>query len=459
MWRGDVCLDATLKWSHERPPGNMNGKVPRRGKDGDAGPAVSLNEALGGTMHDDPDDTGFVDNDPVAVVAETITQRERRNARWPRTWSLGAGWVGRANVTKAVHGVALHALVRAGAGEPCLVETFTVTPAKGDPADAVLPLLRRVRDRRAADPAVAAAIERGDAQLLGDVVADPGYTMVGAQRWYMPVKALGGVPVGRLHRTNQEGPRYHQVGRGKRTGEIVTIAGRPMCECVTRTPLAERRFPKFPYTTRELAAYQRAMTGIEQFAWRPNGATRADGKRSWLAPHAGVAADGQAGGCEHCLTDDGPVVDDDGRPVPRCCTTRLRLIPAEITAYDIGIPYGQGEWYERWNARNRVEGTFGVLKNLAVVNWGRDYHRFVGLARETLVAVFATVAYNAHMLAQWRARQRATEDPEPEPFGPAPDPQPTETLPGANAARADARRAKPQGPKGLEFLGDPGPPE
>lgn len=460
MWGGEVCLDATLKWSHERPPGKLNGKVARRGKDGDAGPAVSLSEVLGGTMHDDPDDTPFAPSDPVEVVADTVTQRHRRGARWPSTWSLGSGWVGRPNVAKAVHGVALHALVRAGNGEPCLVETFAVTPAKGDPADAVLPLLRRVRDRRANDPAIAEAAERGEVQILGDVIADPGYTMAGAARWYLPVKALGGVPVGRLHRNNQDGPRFHTVGRGKRAGEVLTIAGRPMCECVMQTPLPDLRFPKFPYTSGQLAAYQRQITGLEAFAWRPNGSTKADGKRSWLAPHGGRGADGEEGGCEHCVTPDGPAIADDGRPVQRCCTTRSRLIPAEVTAYDIGVPYGHDDWYGRWNTRNRVEGTFGVLKNLAVVNWGRSYHHFVGLARETIVAVFATVAYNAHMLAQWRARQQLVDpDPEPEPFGPAPEAQPVETMPGANTARAESRRAKPQGPKGLEFLGDPGPPE
>jgi hypothetical protein len=33
------------------------------------------------------------------------------------------------------------------------------------------------------------------------------------------------------------------------------------------------------------------------------------------------------------------------------------------------------------------------------VNWGHDYHYFVGLVRETLVATFAVVAHNFHVKA------------------------------------------------------------
>lgn len=90
---------------------------------------------------------------------------------------------------------------------------------------------------------------------------------------------------------------------------------------------------------------------------------------------------------------------------------------------------------------------------LAVVNYGRNFHCFVGLARETLVALFAVIAYNAHMLAQWRARQELTAPEEPDPFAPLPSDQPTETIPGAGAARAETRRAPAKGPKGLAFLG------
>lgn len=453
-WNGRAALDATLKWSHERPPGTtLNSKIGRRGHDGDAGPAVSLTDVVG---TDTPDPSAFEPVDPTTVTKKSRTRRKKRKSNWAKTWGLGSSWVGRPNLAKAVHGYALHTIVRADTDDPCVVEGFTVTPANGDPADAVLPVLRRIHDRRVIDPAVVAAVAAGDGHVLGDVVADPAYTMVGTARWQLPLKALGAIPVGRLHRTNQDGPRRHKVGRGTRAGHVITYGGRPVCECLLRTDLADLRYPKFPYTTAEIAAYQLAIDGVARFEWKPNGAPRSDGKRSWLAPHGGAGPDGHAGGCEHCCTAEGPIVED-GRPVARCCTVRSRLIPAEVTALDIDVRHGSTEWYARWNRRNRVEGSYGVLKNLSVINWGRDYHHFVGLARETLVATFAIVAYNAHMIATWEARKaleerRAAKDP----FGPLPSAQPTETVPAATQTRAETRRKPKRGPKGLDFLGPPG---
>ena len=68
------------------------------------------------------------------------------------------------------------------------------------------------------------------------------------------------------------------------------------------------------------------------------------------------------------------------------------------------MPFGEEGWFERWNARDRVEGSFGTIKNLALMHWGHDYHHFVGLVRETLVATFAVVAYNVHAERNWKAK-------------------------------------------------------
>lgn len=47
LWKGHGALDATMKWSWERPPGSLNKKIERRGADGDAGPPARLEEILG----------------------------------------------------------------------------------------------------------------------------------------------------------------------------------------------------------------------------------------------------------------------------------------------------------------------------------------------------------------------------------------------------------------------------
>ena len=111
--------------------------------------------------------------------------------------------------------------------------------------------------------------------------------------------------------------------------------------------------------------------------------------------------------------------------------------------------FGEPDWFTHWNARDRVEGTFGIFKNLAVVNWGHDYHHFVGLVRETLVAIFAVVAHNFHVQRTWRARMALT------PFRP----RPTRTKVGEELRpeppATNGATSKRRGPKGLEFLGTP----
>ncbi|MGD0742092.1 MAG: hypothetical protein ABSA31_02210 [Acidimicrobiales bacterium] len=72
--------------------------------------------------------------------------------------------------------------------------------------------------------------------------------------------------------------------------------------------------------------------------------------------------------------------------------------PIQLGLYQ-DVAFGETEWFARWNKRDRVEGSFGTLKGLAVTNWGHDYHHFFGLVRETRVATFAIIAHNVHIQA------------------------------------------------------------
>lgn len=472
MWRGNAAVDATLKWSWERPPSTpLNGKIPRRGVDGDDGRPLSTTEVIGEDGDIDPD--SFQSIGATDVTGRALAGRRKRNRSWPSTWGLGAEWIGNKNKAKAVHGYALHTVVRSDSDSPNLIESFTVTPAAGNPAAAVVPLLSRLHQARLSDPAVLEAVEAGEAALLGDIVADPAYTAASITAWQLPLKALGACPIGRLHRRNQDGVRFAKVGKGKRAGQVATISGRPVCECVAHTPLAELRFPKFPYNRRMLDDYQVEIVKLADFEWEPNGARRADGQRQYLSPHGGAVTTptkvarsrgAGVGGCELCVEADGSaVVGEDGRARQRCCTARSRLLPEEVTALDMGMIHGSPDWYERWNPRNRVEGSYGVIKNLAVVNWGRNYHHFVGLARETVATAFAMVAYNDHMLRSWQAKADLADQLEA--GGPLVPTKMTETRPNSTAVNdrrlvAGSRKAKKprRGPKGMPDLGRPEPP-
>jgi hypothetical protein len=280
-------------------------------------------------------------------------------------------------------------------------------------------------------------------------VADPAYSQ-NIHHWQLPIRAMGGSAIYRLRRKSQDG---RKAVRGS-----TFVDGRPYCSCIPSW-LANREYPKFPYKRATLESFQNDVVGREPFEMLPNGGYRKNGGRQFRTPHFDRST--RSGGCEHCVDAFGkPVLDPaTGRPVPTCCTQQTHTFTGEELGLYQDAAFGTREWADLWNPRNRVEGSYGVMKGLSLVNWGHDYHHFTGLARETLVATFAVMSYNFHIQRTHAARLRLAEEPPARP-GSLPSAQPTETLPDAvaiavGAAKAAEREASPRGPKGLELLGTP----
>jgi hypothetical protein len=471
---GNYAVDATLKWAHERPRMSLNSKIKRRGKDGDAGTPATLSEVIDADVVTDLEEAGLV-RDPIGaeLLAEEGGGRTSRYDQ--RTWSGGAGWVGRSNVAKSVFGYALHTATVSERTAPNVTEAMALTTAKALPAPAIIPPLRELHDVRAAQIATASGAERSgtqnpDVRALGDVVADPAYS-ANIWDWQLPLRALGANPIFRLHRTNQAG-RIEQSG-------TLFIDGRPVCPCAAHA-VPHMDFPKFPYTRKEIAKYQEWVEVRAAYELKPNGGWLTDGGRQFLFTHykhdnpTGRASrantGGLPGGCEHCLDAFGQAVIDPetGRPRPRCCTKLSKKFAADELGLYQEAGFGDPHWFELWNPRNRVEGSYGALKNLALVNWGRDYHNFVGLARESLVATFAVMALNFHTIRTFNARQRMFAAKGIELGSQAklvrqrgrkvlaqPSAQPTMTTPQGAAGSQVETPITPSGPMGLDFLGTP----
>ena len=263
----------------------------------------------------------------------------------------------------------------------------------------------------------------------------------------------------RLHRTNQGGFRTY--------GDHLFVDGRPCCPCAAYA-LEHRSFPTYPYTGAEISEYQLWAARRARFEMSPNGAWRADGGRQFFSVHFDQrrAAGTAPGGCEHCVDHYGDAVIDPetGLPRPRCCTQRTKKLSAAHLGLYQEASFGSKEWFDRWNPRNRVEGSYGVLKNLALVNWGRDYHHFVGLARESVVAAFAVMAYNFHVQETFAAKlaraaerhlaeealRRRSRRRRPKTLA-LPSSQPTRTVPGGAATDGENSPPgpRPQGPRVL----------
>ena len=449
---GSYSVDTTLKWAWARPPGSSKAKVDRTGSDGEGRPPLSLHE-----MIDDGDlsDAGIEPgpNDPTPAATSTSGTAQKSGKTRPSK-DPDATWVGRKNVAKAVFGYGYHLAVRLPETKeddvPCVVERMVITHATANPAATALPMFRRLHDDRDADDAVATTILSGSARVLGDVSADLGFTMMKPADWHLPLRALGANPIFRLHRTNQAGRRaIHR--------NVEFIDGEPTCSCLP-DDLAELHFPAFPSRLKTIERYQQLVQLRRPFQYRPNGRADTAGRRQYLAPHHRSNLPGGAGGCEHCTMADGsPVIDPTtGEVKRRCCTKATVRFTADELALTQEPTYGTPEWFDRWHSHNRVEGFNGILKNLGVTNLRRDWHHYMGIARESLAGAFAVVATNYHLIRHWRARQQLADrarggrprDAGIERFLPARDVV-LDTSPSENLTPART------GPLGLPGLGQP----
>lgn len=419
---GDYAVDATLKWGWDRP-GGLHSKIERRGRDGDGARSLSLGEILDG------EEPNFVTD----TLAEVRAEFSRTEHKGPKTWGPGSRWVGRENKRKSVYGIALHAVTLSDPESPPVIEAVTVTPAPALPAPAVTPLLELLHAERRAAPG---------GRAIGEVVADPLYSS-NPSNWQLRIRQLGGSPIFRLHRQNQAGRDLH---RG-----VTFVDGAPYCSCIPDS-LADVAFPHFPSTRQRFFSYSMTVTKRGQFEMMPNTAFREDGSRQFRFPHWDPVK--KQGGCMHCLDSDGlPVVDPaTGLHRPTCCQQATKVFTAEELGLYQDFPYGGPEWFESWNRRDRVEGTFGIVKNPSVSNWGRPYHHFVGLVRETFVALFAVLAHNFHIERNWTRRQALREGLTGRTLGKKRRKN-TQMLEDELSRSAPATAPAGRGPKGLEFLG------
>ncbi|HET9732214.1 MAG TPA: hypothetical protein VFP54_06015 [Acidimicrobiales bacterium] len=430
-WRsGDIAVDATFKWSWQRPPRSGSTKLERRGGDGEGRPPVPLSNIV-------TDPAEFADS-TIGCLRNGAGFVELPDG-FPATWSAGAAWVGRNQLANAVHGYALHTAVRSGPGEAPYVEAARVTPANMLPPKAFSDTLTGLYQQRANNPDLAPTFTAGHGRPLGTVVADPAYTMFDPYGWQHHIRGLGGTPIFRPHRNNQEAPRWKtpktkgaaHPGRATPTNPAVLfVHGRPVCECVeyatyARTgpdgapievPLTGLHVPGHIQTRAQMESTDSRVQTLLDFAWKHNKWTEPADRRvrfdaQFLSPHG--ANNHNTGGCPHCVDHNGrPRIDPrNGQPRARCCTRRSAVFTGEqLGGYCDPAP-GTLTWYDQWNRRSVAEGVYGFIKSAAGEAWNRQYHRYVGLAQETLVTLFMIAAYNHAVYKREQATSTIQQQP------------------------------------------------
>jgi hypothetical protein len=377
---GDYVGDGTTKWAYSRPQFDFM----QRPSGNDRGDVVTIADLV---EDDTLEEAGFDDDDHPERKPRTVASRHDPDATY----------LGR-KPPKHVFGYMLHLVVRVAHDMPLLIETGRLTAVTADPARSLLPVIAQLAHDRANDPTLKAGIAAGTARKLGDIGTDCGYSQANPRNWHLPIRALGGNPIYRLHSQNQ-------AGIHNRHPKVPFCDGEPVCECCIGHDLTKIRYPR-PGAGDDL--HLQFQRDVEQrfklFGYRSNGDVRADGSRHLLAPHYDSDRPGGPGGCEFCVDAAGNTIIDPTtkQPKPRCCTKRSYVFTAEHLAWAQYPRYGTPAWRDRNVLRNRVEGANSLVKNTDIVRWGKqDSHHYRGRAFESIIAALAIAIVNLEQLENW----------------------------------------------------------
>ena len=375
-WQGHLALDATLVWAHGRPPGEGKNKLYVSGRDGDGTPGY-LSDVERNEYDEETSDHPYLWNlEPNLPAPEAFHSNGRRRRRDRGRRSVGARWIGNErNWSKRVFGHAFHTAVMCGAEDagldsvPLMAVGNVTTPTTANPAATGRLLVEDIH-------------QLNDGHI-GDVLADGGYSQARAEHWQLPIRALGGEPIFRLHGTNQEGHKG-----AIRHGQYLKIDGRLYCACLPDR-LRSATYPHRPTRDRSYNRQRKADYNLINEARRPYElryrTTTRTGMR-FSTPHHGL-------GCTNCSNSD-----------RQCCDKRLISIPWDELGNYQRHQFGSAQWEASYSRRSRIEGYFGNIKNSMVGGHVRDTAQFFEFAKISFAFIFNAMATNLARLKDWKAR-------------------------------------------------------
>ncbi len=289
-------------------------------------------------------------------------------------------------------GYELHAVVRVGhlndnRPVPCLAERIVITPASTNCAEAVLPVITKMRD---------------DGLRLREVIADRGYTY--KTGWSRGLRALDVDSVLDLHPT-QLG------GRGSHAGARM-IAGVPHCPA---TPEAFDVIPRPDQLAKspDLDLFVGQIRTREQWALRRVAGPDSSGAERYECP-------ARAGKLRCPLVEQSmaqpvtrpKVLQPPEKAAHRCCSQRTISIPGDVDYKSRQRHYwGSQDWISSFSRRSRVEGWFGNLKDRSREALARGAFRVMGLCKSSLMLGIYAAATNLRLLDTWAANTGLNEPP------------------------------------------------
>jgi hypothetical protein len=265
---------------------------------------------------------------------------------------------------------------------PELVRRIQIASPQHDPPAQIIPVIERMHN---------------NGIVIGDLLADSGYSYRQPETFALPARALGAKLVIDLH-PNDRGPK------GTHNGAIINN-GRLYCPA---TPTALLELAPLPpaATLTQTALHDQQCAELARYKLTPITAPDHDGyhRAGCPATHGKIRCPLRPGSLT--LPHDRPTVLDPPEHPPVCCTQKTITAPPSTNAktaqkHDYPSPQHRASY----NRRTAAERTFSNVKDPATTNPARGACRLAGATPNALYAATALIARNIRVADAFTARQ------------------------------------------------------
>jgi hypothetical protein len=284
------------------------------------------------------------------------------------------------------------------------VQAVVMAPEEGGPK--VPELVRRVSlEKPKIDPPTQMAGMLGamarSAIVVGDVLADSGYSHRSAERWATPLRLIGARPVHDLH--------PHDRGQKGAFEGAVCASGSLYCPA-TPKPLLALGPPPRGASALSIADHDEQTTELARWRLVRVTADDVDGYHRCACPATQGRLRCPLKARSMTLGFDRPEVTDPPTVPPRCCAQATITVPPSVNAKTRQKhPYPSIEHRKSYARRTGAERAFSTLKDPSSTDVRRGSCRMMGRTKNIVLFTVAVIVRNMRILDSFEA-SRADED-------------------------------------------------
>ncbi len=273
-----------------------------------------------------------------------------------------------------------------GPDAPELVRRITLASTKHDPPEQIVPVIERTAENDI---------------ILGDLLADSGYSYRQAETFALPIRALGAKLVIDLHPNDRGTNGTHQ-------GAVISN-GNLYCPA-TPKPLFELG-PLAPGATQEQAAAHDTKTAeLTKYKLPAISATDQDGYHRVCCPAVRGKIRCPLRAASMSLPYQHPTIDTPPEHPPVCCTQQTITVPPNVNSKTTQKhDYPSKTHRTSYSRRTASERTFSRISDPATIDTKRGWSRLMGLTPNALFLSCAFIIANIATADAYAARQTADQ--------------------------------------------------